>query len=454
MHSLRTPISTWIHTALVAVTVCTGIVRAQSFETLGLVSVSPTMAPPLEAQALDGGSFSLSSLRGQWVVVTFWATWCGPCRAEMPTLEAFHQSVAGQGVVVLGVSIDRRAEPVGPFLQRLGVTFPNVWDHTGHAARDWRASSIPLTWIVDPAGRLVAVSRGAKDWSRLGTGFLAAAASTTDQPVPSPPLATAEAPPERPEIEPPTAKVRLEGTAVAGRPFDVAIEVEWSGRLEDYVLHPPVLVETAGLELGPLAASTRSRHGAATVVYRQQITVAQPGTRELGPIEIRYTPRGEREAMASRIEGPAVVVTPRFAGAARVAVAGGGVLAFAALGSWWWRRGSRRAEAAVVAAAADPAALERIRRARLDGDFVTCLEGLIALLRDREPQLADSLVVDLEKARYAGQAPAAPELEAAMRRAERLFSRSSDERDDFADNSTNTTFPWPPGSRAREERTT
>lgn len=433
---------------------CAAVAEAGSFERLGLVSVSPMPAPSLEAQQLDGSPFSLESLRGRWVAVTFWATWCGPCRSEMPTLEAFHQSVAGQGVVVLGVSIDRRAEPVGPFLQRLGVTFPNVWDRSGRAARDWQASSIPLTWIVDPAGRLVAVSRGAKDWSRLGTGFLAATASATDQPVPSPPLAAAEVPPERPEIEPPTAKVRLEGAAVAGRPFDLAIEVEWSGRLEDYVLHPPVLVEPAGLELGPLAASTRSREGAATVVYRQQITIAEPGTRELGPIEIRYTPRGEREPMASRLDGPLVDVEPRFVVSPRLMAATGGVLALAFGGGWWWRRRRGSRLAVEVDPVVDAANLDRIRRARLDGDFVTCLEGLIDVLKNHDPHTVESLAAALEKARYAGQAPATPELEAALRQAERWRNRSSDERDDFADNSTNTTFPWPPGSRVREERTT
>lgn len=410
-------------------------VAALDLAELGLTAVASQPAPPLVGQNLDGTTFDLVQLRGQWVLVTFWATWCGPCRAEMPSLEVLHQQV--EGLVVLGVSVDQSAQPIRPFLGKLGITFPVMWDHTGRGGRDWQATSIPLTWLVDPQGRRIGVSRGARDWSpQVGTfrRLVADDAGLASSPsVPGPTAAPARAP-----FVPPTATAQvLQERVWVGRPFVVEIRVAWSGRLEEYLLHPPEVELAAGLVRGRLAARTTSgRTGTGTVnttvTYSQEVTAEVPGDYTLGPIEVRFTPRGDAEPLASRIEGPRVLVGRTYAGLEpTTAAAIGGGTAFVGLalaGVVWSRRRGRR----TPLPATDPAgvvatALAKARRARLDGDTVACLESLAVCDRSLGEESAPQLRALLERARYAGLDPGDDHVEMLLRRVERRLAALNDE---------------------------
>ena len=82
-------------------------------------------APVFEVSTLDGARLGADSLRGRVVLVNFWATWCGPCRVEMPLLQAMHERHAARGFTLLGLSVDRGGEEgVRAFLQERGVTYP------------------------------------------------------------------------------------------------------------------------------------------------------------------------------------------------------------------------------------------------------------------------------------------------------------------------------------------
>src|SRR5207245_60725 len=89
------------------------------------------LAPPLRLPALQGAEVDLESYRGHVVLVNFWATWCPPCVEEMPSLERLHRALAGEGLVVLGVSIDDDGAALEAFVRRAGVTFPIVRDPGG-----------------------------------------------------------------------------------------------------------------------------------------------------------------------------------------------------------------------------------------------------------------------------------------------------------------------------------
>ncbi|MEE8277339.1 MAG: TlpA disulfide reductase family protein, partial [Thermoanaerobaculia bacterium] len=168
----------------------------------------PSPATDFDLPRLDGGRGSLSDYRGNWVVLTFWATWCGPCRMEMPSLERLHRERADQGLSVLGVSIDEDQAPIGPFVQQLGLTFPMFWDERREVGAAYRASSIPLSYLIDPTGRIVALSRGARDWSDLG-GMLEAALAVVP-PDPGAQAVYASGPVELPStLNPPTAELAL-----------------------------------------------------------------------------------------------------------------------------------------------------------------------------------------------------------------------------------------------------
>jgi peroxiredoxin len=101
----------------------------------------------------EEGEISLAELRGNVVVVTFWASWCGPCRREVPALEAAWRSLKDKDAVILGVSVDATAEDAAGFLKMFPVTYPMVLDAGGGKVGDpWGARSIPMTVVLDKRG--------------------------------------------------------------------------------------------------------------------------------------------------------------------------------------------------------------------------------------------------------------------------------------------------------------
>jgi thiol-disulfide isomerase/thioredoxin len=109
-------------------------------------------APDFRLATPNGGSLALSELRDKVVVLNFWATWCVPCRAEMPALENVYRELGPQGLVVVGVDVQESAEQVLAFLPEVGVTFPIVLDSDTRLATRYRATGLPATFIVDRTG--------------------------------------------------------------------------------------------------------------------------------------------------------------------------------------------------------------------------------------------------------------------------------------------------------------
>jgi peroxiredoxin len=113
--------------------------------------------PAYEARVLDGESVSLADLRGQVVVLNIWATWCPPCREEMPGLQALQERYADQGLHVIGVSIDGQnaVGAVRSFLESNGITFTILHDADERVTRAFRTMGVPETFLIDREGRLV-----------------------------------------------------------------------------------------------------------------------------------------------------------------------------------------------------------------------------------------------------------------------------------------------------------
>lgn len=111
-------------------------------------------APDIQGVDAQGQPVSLASLRGQAVVLNFWATWCGPCRAEMPELQAFYQRQL-PGVKLVGVNLtagDGTPDAVKAFLQARGLTYPVWFDPQGAAADAYNVQTVPTTYFVDGNG--------------------------------------------------------------------------------------------------------------------------------------------------------------------------------------------------------------------------------------------------------------------------------------------------------------
>jgi len=111
-----------------------------------------TPAPNFRLPLLDGGEIDLSALRGRPVLVNFWASWCAPCRAEMPALERVAQSYEQAGLVVVGINQLEDPDTVRQFVQEFGISFPIALDRDGTVSRDWRVYGIPQTYLIDADG--------------------------------------------------------------------------------------------------------------------------------------------------------------------------------------------------------------------------------------------------------------------------------------------------------------
>ncbi len=109
-------------------------------------------APPLRLPLAGGGEVDLAAYRGTVVLINFWATWCTPCRTEMPAIERAYQEHRDAGFEVLGVDVQEREADVQAFLREVGVTFPSAIDLTGEAVRAYRATALPTTFFVDRLG--------------------------------------------------------------------------------------------------------------------------------------------------------------------------------------------------------------------------------------------------------------------------------------------------------------
>jgi thiol-disulfide isomerase/thioredoxin len=120
---------------------------------------------PLASVDLSGRRVDLKDLRGRVVLVNFWATWCEPCLAEMPSLERLKGQLAARPFEILAVNYGESAAKVAGFLGKQGVSLPVLLDPDRKAADAWNAKGLPMTFLVDAKGRVRYSAFGERDWS-------------------------------------------------------------------------------------------------------------------------------------------------------------------------------------------------------------------------------------------------------------------------------------------------
>ncbi len=122
------------------------------------------VAPGFSLPRVGGDPVSLEGLRGQVVLVNFWATWCKPCEDEMPAMERLYQELAPEGFEMLAVSVDEPGAGVKAFADRLGLSFPILLDPTKRTAGEYQAFRFPETVLVDRDGTIAARYIGPREW--------------------------------------------------------------------------------------------------------------------------------------------------------------------------------------------------------------------------------------------------------------------------------------------------
>lgn len=123
---------------------------------------SPVAAPDFTLKSHQGENLRLSEYRGQVVLINFWASWCGPCRQEMPLLDALHDKYAPLGFTVLGINVDQDPVQARAMLERIPVGFPVVFDSASTVSKLYDVIAMPTTVIVDRNGDARYLHRGYK----------------------------------------------------------------------------------------------------------------------------------------------------------------------------------------------------------------------------------------------------------------------------------------------------
>jgi thiol-disulfide isomerase/thioredoxin len=119
-------------------------------------------APDFALRSMQGPSVRMSEHLGEVVIINFWATWCGPCRQEMPLLDALYGKYRQAGLVLLSVNIDEKVEPAVEMAQTLKVSYPVLFDARKEVSRAYDVGAMPVTVLVDRAGVVRYVSEGYK----------------------------------------------------------------------------------------------------------------------------------------------------------------------------------------------------------------------------------------------------------------------------------------------------
>jgi len=132
--------------------------------------VAKDRAPDFNMKTLDGRNISLADYHGKYVLLNFWATWCGPCKVEMPSMEALFEKFKSKNFEILAVSNDIfGAKVVKPFVDAHNMSFTVSLDQDLKVSSKYGVMSLPTTFLIDPKGTIIGVINGAQDWDHPET---------------------------------------------------------------------------------------------------------------------------------------------------------------------------------------------------------------------------------------------------------------------------------------------
>ena len=140
------------------------LMETQSFAAGGFRKLDPVAPPDLALNALAGDSQNLNDCKGKVVLVNFWASWCPPCRREMPSMQRLKERMSGRPFVILGVDSAEQREEVEDFLKTVKVDFPILLDPDSVATRRWKVFALPTSFLVDRNGKVRYSISGPTEW--------------------------------------------------------------------------------------------------------------------------------------------------------------------------------------------------------------------------------------------------------------------------------------------------
>ena len=130
----------------------------------GIMKLDGRAAPALLLEDMDGQTWDIDKARGRWVFVHFWAAWCGPCRREMPTIQAIYPQFDSAELEIVVINTAESEDTVFEFLAAVAPDLNPLMDKDGLVTERWQPRGLPATYLVDPAGRLQYLALGGRPW--------------------------------------------------------------------------------------------------------------------------------------------------------------------------------------------------------------------------------------------------------------------------------------------------
>ncbi len=132
----------------------------------GIMAVDGRTAPDLRLKNLDGQTFDIKEARGHWLFVHFWASWCAPCRREMPTIQAMAEQLASSPLELVLVNTAETEDEVFGFLGIVAPDFGSLLDLDGSTTERWQPRGLPSSFLVDPEGKIRYLALGGRQWDQ------------------------------------------------------------------------------------------------------------------------------------------------------------------------------------------------------------------------------------------------------------------------------------------------
>jgi thiol-disulfide isomerase/thioredoxin len=133
-------------------------------EAVGITKVGPAKTPGFKLENMEGAKVSLDDYKGRVVLLNFWATWCPPCKEEMPAMENLHKEFHSKGLSIVAIDDYEKRETVEKFLKKNPYTFDILLDPTGKTSEAFKAMMLPTSFIIDKEGNAIGKVVGMREW--------------------------------------------------------------------------------------------------------------------------------------------------------------------------------------------------------------------------------------------------------------------------------------------------